>query len=485
MRTLLSILFFLSISGPLVLGSVCTLSADEFQPEARSLYIEGYTDQLSYQPGETVGFHVSTTAPKWSLDISRLGAKNETLLTKSDLVGAAHAVPANASSHGCRWPVSYELKVPDNWHSGYYEVTLKASDNGGEFTGRGRRTAEAKLFFVVRPAKPGVKSKILLQLTTNTYNAYNNWGGHSLYAFHARSKLQGTRVSFDRPLAGFFRQWELPFVAWAERQGYTLDYAVNSDLEVRPAMLKAYKLVLSVGHDEYWSAPMRDHLEAFIQAGGNVAFFSGNTCCWQVRSEESGRALLCYKQAFVLDPLFPTKDHRLLATLWSHHLVARPENELTGVGFLYGGYHRSHGQFMEGEAAFTVHQPDHWLFAGTSLKRGDKFGGKNTIVGYECDGCQMEWDGGVPRPTHRDGTPESFVILGTCPARWHADDALWYDRFPRDADGAPITGAAVMGVYTRGGTVFTAGTTDWSHGLTGDDPIVEQITRNLLERLGK
>lgn len=473
----------LLITGCLVVGA--QLVADEVQPDVRSLYIEGYTDQLSYQPGDKIAFHVSTTATKWSLEIARLGAKTDTVLTKGDLAGTASAVPTNASSHGCKWPVAFELTVPDGWRSGYYEVTLRASDNGGEFIGRGRRTAESKLFFVVRPAKPASDTKILLQLTTNTYSAYNNWGGHSLYAFHARNKLQGTRVSFDRPLAGFFRQWELPFVAWAERRGYVLDYAVNSDLEFRPEVLKNYKLVLSVGHDEYWSAAMRDHLETFIGEGGNVAFFSGNTCCWQVRSEDLGRALACYKQTFVLDPVFQTKDHRLLATLWSHHLVARPENQLTGVGFLYGGYHRSHGQFMEGEAAFTVHQPDHWLFSGTRLKQGDKFGGKNTIVGYECDGCEMAWKDGVPSPTHRDGTPESFLILGTCPARWHPDDALWYDRFPRDADGKPSLGAAVMGVYIRGGTVFTAGTTDWAHGLTGEDPIVEQITRNVLERLGK
>ncbi|HVA49331.1 MAG TPA: N,N-dimethylformamidase beta subunit family domain-containing protein [Pirellulales bacterium] len=474
--TLLCVTFFL-LCGRLV--------ADETQAEVRALSIEGYTDQLSYRPGETVKFHVSTTAPKWSLEIARLGAKSETALTKNDLPGMAHAVPANASSHGCRWPAAWELAVPEGWRTGYYEATLRAADLGGEFTGRGRRTAESKLFFVVRPAQPGSKSKILLQLTTNTYNAYNNWGGHSLYAFHARNKLQGTRVSFDRPLAGLFSRWELPFVAWAERQGFALDYAVNSDLEFRPELLQHYKLVLSVGHDEYWSAAMRDRLEAFIGGGGNVAFFSGNTCCWQVRSEEDGRALVSYKQACVLDPVFQTRDHRLLATLWSHHLVARPENELTGVGFLYGGYHRSHGQYMEGEAAFTVHRPDHWLFAGTGLKASDKFGGKNTIVGYECDGCEMEWKDGLPFSTHRDGTPETFVVLGTCPARWHADDALWYDRFPRDADGAPATGAAVMGVYTRGGTVFTAGTTDWPHGLTGEDLTVERITRNVLERLGR
>ncbi|MCA9112273.1 MAG: hypothetical protein KDA52_20125, partial [Planctomycetaceae bacterium] len=186
----------------------------------------------------------------------------------------------------------------------------------------------------------------------------------------------------------------------------------------------------------------------------------------------------CWKQWYNVDPLYRKGDHKLLSTLWSHHLIDRPENELTGVGFLWGGYHRSHGQFMDGPASFQVHRPDHWLFKGTDLKRDDRFGGEDTIVGYECDGCEIEWKDGLPFPTHRDGTPETFTILATCPVRWAPGDSLWYDRFPEDR-----TGAAVLGTYTRGGTVVTTGTTDWSHGLKGNDPTVIQITRNILDRL--
>jgi hypothetical protein len=269
-------------------------------------------------------------------------------------------------------------------------------------------------------------------------------------------------------------------VRWAEANGYDIDYAVNNDLEFHPEILKHYQLVLSVGHDEYWSAPMRDNLEKFIADGGNVAFFSGNTCCWQVRSEDKGNALTCWKQWYNLDPIFRKGDHKLLSTLWSHHLVQRPENKLTGVGFLWGGYHRSHGQFMDGPASFITHRPKHWVFEGTKLKHGDRFGGRDTIVGYECDGCEMKWENGLPSPTGRDGTPKTFTILGTCPARWAPGDSLWYDRFPKDR-----VGAAVMGLYTRGGTVFTSGTTDWAHGLRGKDPVVESITRNILDRLSK
>jgi hypothetical protein len=447
---------------------------------APSLYVEGYTDQLSYLPGETVEVHVSTSAPKFSIEVAREGAKREVVLTKQDLEGKEYPVPADASARGCGWPVGVRLPIPDSWKTGYYTVRMRVADRGGEFTQRNERTAQGTCFFVVRPAHPGRDTQILLQLSTNTYNAYNNWGGFSLYAYHGKDHVQGRRVSFDRPPASQFFTWEQPFVAWAERAGYTLDYAVNADLEFRPELLDHYRLVLSVGHDEYWSAPMRDRLEAFIGRGGNVAFFSGNAVCWQVRSEEKGRALVCWKQAFKHDPLYAEKDKSLLSTLWSHHLVNRPENQLTGVGFLWGGYHRSHGQFMDGSGAFTVHRPDHWLFEGTDLKRGDSFGGKDTIVGYECDGCQFTLEDGLPVPTHKDGTPENFVIVALGPARWHPDDCEWYDRWEKGR-----TGAAIVGTYMRGGTVVTVGTTDWSHGLRGADPAVERMTRNVLDRLGK
>ncbi len=452
----------------------------QVQPEPRPLFIEGYTDQVSYAPGDEVAFHISTTAAKYTLEISRLSHQNEIVLTEEDLPGAEYPAPINASSHGCGWPVAHRVRIPPDWKSGYYNVRLRVEDRGGRYVQVNRRTAEVNAFFVLRSSAPGRDTKILIQLATHTYNAYNKWGGHSFYGYHARNNLQGHRISYNRPLRGLFRNWELQFVAWAEKNGYTLDYACNGDLESRPEILKPYRLVLSVGHDEYWSAKMRDHLESFIGAGGNVAFFSGNSVCWQVRTEEDGRALVSYKQWYNQDPVYKTDDHRLLSTAWSHHLVARPENQLTGVGFLFGGYHLSHGQFMDGSGAFTVHRPQHWIFEGTNLERDDTFGGKHTIVGYECDGCEFRLEDGLPVPTHRDGTPKTFTILATAPARWHPDDSWWYERWDRDR-----IGAAVLGVYTRGGTVFTAGTTDWSHGLEGNDPTVVRITRNILDRLSR
>ncbi|CAN5182270.1 hypothetical protein BH23VER1_BH23VER1_33110 [soil metagenome] len=446
------------------------------------LFVEGYAGQVSYAPGDELTLHVSTSAREFSAEILRVGAEREQVWNEGGIAGASFPVPENASSHGCGWPAAVTLQIPEGWRSGYYHVALRASDGGGKFVQRNTRTAEGSAYFVVREAA-GLEAPapILLQLSTNTYNAYNNWGGFSLYAYHGRGGNQGHRVSFLRPPASQFGNWEEVFVAWAERAGIKLAYAANSDLEFRPEVLENRRLVLSIGHDEYWSAPMRDHLENFIGAGGNVAFFSGNTCCWQVRSEDGGSALTSWKQNYHSDPVYGARDgYSTLSSLWSHHLVGRPENLLTGVGFLWGGYHRSHGQFMDGSGAFTVHRPGHWLFEGTGAGQGDAIGGMHTVVGYECDGCEIEWRDGLPFPTGHDGTPDNFEILATAPARWHPGDCEWYDQWENGR-----TGNAVLGIYERGGTVVTTGTTDWVHGLRGGDETVERITRNVIDKLSQ
>ena len=369
---------------------------------AAESFIHGYPGKRSYVAGEELTFHLSTDLAEVDLEIARIGAGRQVVWNGNGIRAAKHPVPKNASSHGCNWPVASTIKVPESWASGCYEALARSGETQGN-----------RMFFVVRSSRPGRDAKILLQLASNTYNAYNSWGGFSLYTYwgpahwdkvHEPGDELGRRVSFQRPFGGIDRNWELPFIQWAERNGYRLDYAINSDLEFHSEMLEHYKLVLSVGHDEYWSAPMRDHLEAYIAKGGNVAFFSGNTCCWQVRSQDRGNDLVCWKEAYEQDPLYKPEGHPLLSTLWSHHLVERPENQLTGVGFLRGGFHRFRNGIPNGSGAYEVHRPDHWIFEGTGLLEGMEFGGGDTIVGYEvkfpypindvCDDCywSMEQD---------------------------------------------------------------------------------------------
>jgi hypothetical protein len=123
-------------------------------------------------------------------------------------------------------------------------------------------------------------------------------------------------VSFSRPITSGAWEWELAFIQWAERNGYKLEYAVNSDLEFHPELLDHYSLVVSVGHDEYWSTPMRDNIERFISNGGNLVFFGGNSLTWQVRLENEGREMVSWKEAYRDDPLYqPGRSNPLLSTL--------------------------------------------------------------------------------------------------------------------------------------------------------------------------
>lgn len=450
-------------------------------------FIEGYLNTLSAAPGETVQLHASSNSDRCTATIIREGYPERVVHIEQNIPIEEHPIPGQSWLTGPGWPVCWTFTVPRDWTSGVYRIELSVEGvrNQPTHTHWGRRLASQNLLLVVRAARPAEQHNILLQLTTNTSIAYNSWGGRSLYAYNSFDKVQSARVSLLRPGHGYydgcpFPAWERPFVHWCEREGYGLDYAINYDLERWPDGFDQYRLILSVGHDEYWSAPMRDHLERFIANGGNAAFFSGNSVCWQVRFEDEGKTMVSYKEHYKQDPKYASGEHALLSTLWSHPLVGRPENRLTGVGFPMGGYHLSHGSYMDGLGEYTVRRAAHWVFEGTCLTEGDVFGGRNTIVGYETDGCAYVERDGYPVPTGTDGTPEGFTILAQCPSAW-AGHEIEADVF-KEARVAK-QGMATMGLYTRGGTVFTAGTTDWSHGLK-DDSVVQQITRNVLNRLG-
>jgi hypothetical protein len=343
--------------------------------------------------------------------------------------------------------------------------------------------------------------------------------GRRVTTTHPPDPQMATHVGYLRlnHLSGYagsagWPDWELPFIQWAEREGYDLDIVTNADLEDHPELLLdpdgGRRLYLSVGHDEYWSGPMRDTVESFVSSGGNAAFFSGNTSLWQVRHEdradgEPARTMVGYKGQFKDDPVLGTDRMPELTTIWSDHLLGRPENHMTGVSFTRGGYHRIGKCVTNGLGGYTVHRAGHWMFDGTGIGYGDVLGAGATVVGYECDGCAFTYRDGLPYPTGEDGTPASFEILGTAPVvhftretaqrppKPHEPSEIEYlaSRLFDSRDDAAVAriehGHAVLGTYTSaaGGVVVTSGSTDWAHGLAGRDAQVEQITRNILTRL--
>ena len=482
--------------------------------------LEAYCWPRSAEPGERVGLHVSSDAPTVTVAVTRDGAEPAEVW-RADVPAGNHPTPEGASERGCDWPAATEIPI-GHWPSGYYTVTVSAGDD------------RADAFLVVR-AGDRLRAPILLVLSTATYDAYNDWGGPSLYT-------GGTKVSMRRPMArGFLVKpephrrkaqpepdrealwffewaeplglsvwsggagwwnWERAFLHWAQRNGYGVDVAISTDLETVPRLLDGYRLLASIGHDEYWSWGMRDALDAHTAGGGNAAILSGNTCYWQVRFDHDAGTMTCFKYGASDDPVLGTVAERTLSGPWSHRLVGRPETQTIGLTFTRGGYSRYGLGVPRASGAYTVHRPEHWVFDGTELRYGDALGLADAIVAYEVDGCAMQLGtDGRPEPTHVDGAPESLEILATAPARlWaqqeqpsryahepgeleHTALALWGDTW-RDHMDEIAHNHAVLGVWTTpaGGTIVNAGVTDWTYGL--GDPVIDRITRNVLDRLG-
>lgn len=507
--------------------------------------VTGYCWPQSVEGGEAVSFHMSSArSTPVQIEVTRVGGKRTVVLAEAAIPVDFHDTPSDAHSNGCDWPAAYSLTVDESWQSGYYEVIMTAEIGG--------KTRRSHAFFVVRPPSAApTGAKIVLALSTNTWHAYNDFGGRNLYTGGTSVSLQrpmspgylykppgaGQRVSSTNPpdpfaathvgylrmnhLSGYagsagWPNWELPFLQWAEREGYAIDIITNADLAEHSDLLDSsrYDLYLSIGHDEYWSGAMRDTVEAFIGTGGNAAFLSGNTSFWQVRLEGNdllpdglagpATTMVGYKGFMKKDPVYDTDRQAELTTIWSDHLLDRPENHMTGVSFVRGGYHRIGKRATQGAGGYTIHRAGHWIFDGTGLDYGDLLGADATVVGYECDGCDFTYRDGLPYPTGVDGTPENFEILGTAPAAHFtrttasrppapnepAEDEYVASRVFNTREQWAVDkishGHAVLGTYTSpaGGVVITSGSTEWVWGLAERNPQIEQITRNIFDRLG-
>ena len=442
----------------------------------------GYAEQPSPRAGGSVTLRVATEAPQFRVEFYRCGAELTPLGGSGWLPG--ENAPPHLPFHDwgepgvglqgeplAAWP-PYRFAVPAGWSSGVYLAVLVEGDGAGRDRSHPDRTCadarEAKLLFVVRPAR--ARSTILYKIPLLTYHAYNVFDGDQ-WCLYNTPKDVPEGVGLHRPGGGTgatpydisnvdpddptprqtFAHWDARFVAWLEREGYRVDYCTDVDLHRDgPELLAPHRLLVSAGHDEYWSDAMRGAVEDHVSAGRNVAFFGGNTCWWRVVFNGDHRF---YRQRF-----------------W--YESGRPENTLTGVSFRNGGERDRDDH--PAQVGYRVQHADHWVYMGTGVREGDVFGLDEYLVGYECDGAEFDRsDLAASRPvmpTGADGTPADFTILGvgdTRPSGWGCGNS-----------------AATMGLHTRGGTVFNAATTDWARVLTAS-PVVERITRNVLDRLGR
>lgn len=412
--------------------------------------LEGYAGAASVQHGEAFDVHVAssrTAEVRW--EAWRMGwyggAGGRRLATGGPFTAGPQPLPAPDPTTGliaCRWPVSFRVQTDRSWTSGVYLLVLEREDG-----------PQSWIPFVVRADER--KGVGVFQASFTTYQAYNPWGGKSLYG-----EAPGVEVSFDRPYgegngAGHYFRYESDFVRWAESRGLDLTYLTNLDVDRDPSLLLGQKIFLSVGHDEYWSRREREGVEAALAAGTSLAFFSANSAYWQIRLEPSRddgrpqRTQVCWKKRSAEgDPLRGTP---LETTKWRLPPVDQPENALIGV--MYTAWERAPA------AAWIVQSANAWPYEGTGVKDGDAIPG---IVGYETDSLV---DNGE--------TPDGIVQLAHSPIV--------------DVSGRTGFQDAVVRDLPNGAFVFAAGTIEWSWGLANDglaDARVQRVTENVLRRAG-
>jgi hypothetical protein len=418
---------------------------DAFASVSQQDAISGYGSKISVNHGDSIDFYVTTTAASFTIDIFRtgwyqgIGARLITSL--GSFPGVHQAIPPPDRATGmvsCNWQKTTTLSIPSTWVTGVYLAKLTASNGNASF-----------IFFVVRD--DGGHEDIMFQTSVTTYQAYNEWGGVSLYNNTTNGSVykypEATKVSFDRPFdpndsngAGHYLYYEYPFVRWAESQGYNLTYITDVDTHTNVNPLTNHKAFLTVGHDEYWSKGMRDNVQNAINAGVNVAFFSANTDYWQIRFEPNtagvaNRVEVGYK-VFATDTAAPGPDpmwnvnNAIVTTRWRDDPVNLPENGLIGVMYQ---------DQVQQSYAYVVQNASNWVYAGTGFVNGSSVPG---IVGYEYD---KVWNNGA--------TPAGLTILsnshvvGCCEGSGNSDSN--------------------SSIYTAasGAQVFASGTIQWSWGL--------------------
>lgn len=426
----------------------------------RSPSIEGFASATSVYPGERLDFKVSLNpAGPFMIDIYRLGYYGGTggrhFLQVGPLDGEIQPVPLETIERlrSCNWDTAMQLAIPEDWPSGVYLAKLSR---------QAPQPAQSYIIFVVKRRGP---ADIRVQVSDLTWQAYNKWPGvNSLYddgSPYPWYQGPNVRVSFDRPYtkycqivdsplscgSGEFLLWEFPLAYWLESEGYDVAYCSNLDLHRGLVGAEQCRVFISVGHDEYWTRQMYDNALAARDAGVSLLFLSGNTLYHEIipyDGEEGGRSF----QSFARSKRF-TDEQALMGS----------------------------STFGPGYGDWTITKPDHWLFAGTGMKKGDCIPG---LVGWEYHGAPFKEVDGL------EIVAESELIRTPQP-----DDM----DLPKPEHGRH---AAVLYPGPHENWVFNAGTIWWSEGLSappghvpaigtfgrpqGVDPRVQIITRNLLSR---
>lgn len=453
--------------------------------------IQGFATQMSVNRGDTVVFKVDTNAADYRIDIYRLGWYGGLGARKLDTVLPSATLPqvqppcldqAATGLIDCgNWAVSGGWAVPMNATSGIYLARLRRSNTGGA----------SHIVFVVRD--DAGTAPVLFQTSDTTWQAYNNYGGRSLYqGGPGTNPARAYKVSYNRPFATRAvdggQDWlfnaEYPMLRWLEANGYDLAYIAGADTDRAGAQLLQRRVFLSVGHDEYWTAGQRASVEAARNAGVHLGFFSGNEMFWKARWEPgidaaagAYRTLVTYKETHANAKIDPSPQW---TGTWRDPRFSppadggRPENAVTGT------------LFMVNEGATTAivvpAEEGRMRFWRNTAIANLPAGGSATLaastLGYEWDVVADN----AARP------PGLFTLSRTTVP----NAPVLQDQGSTYAAGTAVHGLTLYR-HGSGALVFGAGTVQWSWGLDAvhdragppADGRMQQAMVNLLADMGQ
>jgi len=419
--------------------------------------IWAYVDKQSIVPGERFNVMMAggpgEPPRQVRFEVFRLGADLDAPrpIWKSDFVTVAYrGATRSGAAIGPGWPPAIADIDTSGWPPGCYTADIVEQTTA-------TRDVRAAQWIVRDPRR---SAAVLLRLGTNTYQAYNPWGGHSLYP-NDDDETRGLMVSFDRPTPPAFFEYDAWLVAWLEGLAASLggvDYASNFDVHADPGILDGYRLVITGAHDEYWSGEEFSAFERRIfKRGGNTAFFGADAAYCQVRygdvnaaprAPPQGRQLICYKTS--ADPIAQRAgagDPRLLVTGLFRDAARRPETMLIG-----GAYQNWFDPASDRRPQYFVASTDLPYFAGTGWKVGDAAA---PVIGYEWDNRDPRGDGARLWVAGRSRI--AALPAGSVKVLFHGQAT--------GADGNPGLAEATYFESPAGAKVFNAGAVRWAWGL--------------------
>lgn len=419
--------------------------------------IEGYASKVSVNQGNSFTVFISTTSTSYKIQAYRMGYYQGKLghlvWTSPTLTGEKQPTcpvlkPSNTVE--CNWKPSYTIKTNSTWFPGDYLLKLVGNNN-----------AQRWIPITVRNDRSNAAVVVVNAVTT--WQAYNRYGKYDLYTGPNGYSDRATKVSFDRPYDYYFGQGaadfpgnELPLVALVEKMGLNVTYITSVDLQKRPSLLYNHRVLISLGHDEYYSPQMRHALTVAQQHGTNLMFLGANAIFRRIRFEStkvgSDRIEVNYRVASQ-DPMNGVNNAEV-TTNWPAGPDPRPESAVIGIQYACNPVKND----------MVITDPSSWIFANTGLRFGSRL---HNLVGSEYDG----FDPYSPYPKDLQLLANSPVL---CRNRPGFSDMSYYTT----SNGA--------GVFATGTNLWVAALGSACPSFMGSCPIapVVKITENVLEAFG-